>query len=214
MDEITTSPMTPADAEAAAAILTEAFHHDPVLTWLIPYEHRRKPALETFFALETQHVLQHSDSLLAARRGTPRGVLLVLPPHHWKTSFLEQLRSARALLSIFGARIGRANALQSRLNRLHPREPHYYIPLIGVATSAQGTGVGSLLLEELIARADAEGLPIYLEATSPDSARLYRRHGFVTKRTVVGPGRKRSRGWPPIELMARMPRATDDGSGS
>lgn len=210
MDEITTAPMTPDDAEAATAILAEAFHHDPVLTWLIPHEHRRKPALETFFALETRHVLQHPHSLLATRRGTPRGVLLVLPPHRWKTSFLAQLRSARTFMSIFGARIGRANALQSRLNRLHPREPHYYIPLIGVAASAQGTGVGSLLLEQLTARADAEGLPIYLEATSPDSARLYRRHGFETKRTVIGPGRKRSRGWPPIELMARMPRTRDE----
>ncbi|HJQ07660.1 MAG TPA: GNAT family N-acetyltransferase [Nocardioides sp.] len=205
MDEITTEPLTAEQADSATAVLAEAFFRDPVMSWLLPAEPRRKEALEKFLALETAHVLRHPDSLVATRRGTARGVLLVLPPRRWKTPFLSEVRHARTYASIFGIRLGRANALQSRLNRLHPREPHYFIPMIGVATTAQGTGIGSLLLEQLTARADAEGLPIYLEATSPDSARLYRRHGFVTKRTITGIGRKSKRGWPPIELMARMP---------
>lgn len=213
MDEITTEPLAPEQRDTATALLADAFFRDPVLSWLLPAENRRKEALERFFALETEHVLRYADSLVATRRGTARGVLLVLPPGHWRTSFLSQARHGATYASIFGIRLGRANALQSRLNRLHPREPHYFIPMIGVATTAQGTGVGSALLEQLTARCDAEGLPAYLEATSPESARLYRRHGFVTKRTVEGIGRKRRRKWPTIELMARKPGATGE-SGS
>ncbi|GAB4001310.1 GNAT family N-acetyltransferase [Nocardioides ultimimeridianus] len=213
MDEITTEPLAPEQQATATALLADAFFRDPVMAWLLPAEQRRKEALERFFALETEHVLGHPDSLLASRRGTARGVLLVLPPGRWKTSFLSQARHGAAYASIFRFRLGRANALQSRLQRLHPREPHYYVPMIGVATTAQGTGVGSALLEQLCARCDAEGLPAYLEATSPESARLYSRHGFVTKRTLTSFDRKRRSTMPPIELMARKPGATGDSGG-
>jgi ribosomal protein S18 acetylase RimI-like enzyme len=61
---------------------------------------------------------------------------------------------------------------------LHPHEPHWYLPFIGVRPKAQGTGLGAALLRQGLARADADRLPAYLEATSRRSVPLYRRHGF------------------------------------
>jgi hypothetical protein len=47
--------------------------------------------------------------------------------------------------------------------------------------------------------ADEAGTPMYLEASSATSARLYRRHGFVDTGTLVPPG------MPPLYAMWREP---------
>jgi GNAT superfamily N-acetyltransferase len=66
--------------------------------------------------------------------------------------------------------------------------------------SQQGKGYGSILLEHAVARCDREGLPAYLESTSPRSVPLYRRHGFeVVAELRVGSA-------PPIFPMVRQPR--------
>jgi ribosomal protein S18 acetylase RimI-like enzyme len=71
---------------------------------------------------------------------------------------------------------------------LHPSEPHWYLPWMGVVPEAQGMGIGGALLREGLARADADRLPVYLEATTRRSAAFYMRHGFEIMATVDLPG--------------------------
>ncbi|RSN51802.1 GNAT family N-acetyltransferase [Actinomadura sp. WAC 06369] len=62
----------------------------------------------------------------------------------------------------------------------HPVDrPHSYLQFLGVHPAHQGRGTGSALLARGLARADAAGLPAYLEATSPQNRGLYERHGFA-----------------------------------
>ena len=70
---------------------------------------------------------------------------------------------------------------------LHPEEPHWYLPWMGVVPEAQGMGIGGTLLLEGLARADADRLPVYLEATTRRSAAFYARHGFETRATISLP---------------------------
>jgi ribosomal protein S18 acetylase RimI-like enzyme len=83
---------------------------------------------------------------------------------------------------------------------LHPHEPHWYLPFIGVRPEAQGQGMGDALLAHGLARADAARLPAYLEATSRRSVPLYRRHGFSVIGVVETPG------FPEIFAMWRQTR--------
>lgn len=83
---------------------------------------------------------------------------------------------------------------------LHPSEPHWYLPWMGVMPEAQGMGIGGALLREGLARADADRLPVYLEATTRRSADFYSRHGFATKATISLPG------YPEIVCMWRPAR--------
>ncbi len=53
---------------------------------------------------------------------------------------------------------------------------------------ARGRGIGGDLLRRGLARADADGLPVYLEATGRRSAALYARFGFEALGSVVWPG--------------------------
>jgi len=54
-----------------------------------------------------------------------------------------------------------------------------YVVQLGARPEAQGQGLGSKLLRRITEYADSQGLPCYLEASSPGSRRLYLRHGFV-----------------------------------
>lgn len=64
------------------------------------------------------------------------------------------------------------------IDHYHPKEPHWYLPMIGVDPSRQGQGWGSALLKAALRRVDEEGLPAYLESSSPRNVPLYERHGF------------------------------------
>ena len=64
------------------------------------------------------------------------------------------------------------------MDEFHPTEPHWYLSMIGVDPSRQGQGLGAALLKAGLARCDADGLPAYLESSSPKNVPLYERHGF------------------------------------
>jgi ribosomal protein S18 acetylase RimI-like enzyme len=64
------------------------------------------------------------------------------------------------------------------MDRFHPKDPIWYLPLIGVDPAAQQQGHGSALLKYALARCDRDGLPAYLESSNPRNITLYQRHGF------------------------------------
>ncbi|QQQ74337.1 GNAT family N-acetyltransferase [Saccharothrix sp. 6-C] len=61
----------------------------------------------------------------------------------------------------------------------HPDVPHLYLASMAVVPESRGRGVGTAILRHRLTRADAERQPVYLEASTPRSAALYARHGFV-----------------------------------
>jgi ribosomal protein S18 acetylase RimI-like enzyme len=87
-----------------------------------------------------------------------------------------------------------------KMEQLHPREPHWYLPQIGVDPNAQGKGLGGELMRHALARCDQERALAYLEASKPQNVPFYRRHGFE----VIGEIRIGAA--PPVTPMLRRPR--------
>ena len=87
------------------------------------------------------------------------------------------------------------------LDEHHPSEPCWYLPFMGVDPAYQGQGIGSALVAVVLAKADRDGEPAYLEASSPENRRLYERHGFQTM------GELTVSDSPPIYPMWREPSA-------
>jgi GNAT superfamily N-acetyltransferase len=88
-----------------------------------------------------------------------------------------------------------------QMERYHPSDPCWYLPLIGVDPAHQGRGCGSALLQYALARCDRDGIPAYLESSNPRNISLYLRHGFEIM------GHIQAGSSPTMVPMLRRPRA-------
>ncbi len=184
---------TPADLDALARRLADAFYDDPVFSWLIPDERRRRARLRRFYMIELRHVGFALGRVWTCAELV--GAAITAPPGTWRMP----PGAALAQGPVFGRHLTRAARLLAAMEWRHPRAPHYYVAHIGVAPDAQGVGLGSRLLGPTLERCDRERLPAYLEASNERSAALYERLGFRhTRELRVGSS-------PPLWLMWREP---------
>jgi ribosomal protein S18 acetylase RimI-like enzyme len=91
-------------------------------------------------------------------------------------------------------------ALFEQMANYHPKEPRWFLPLIGVDPAYQGRGLGDALMSFALQHCDRDRAPAYLESTNPRNISLYRRHGFEPLGKIqVGSS-------PPLVPMVRRPR--------
>lgn len=170
-------------------VLAAAFVDDWPMRVLFPDERRRPRAMRRMYALDvTPRALRLGQSLVARDGSRVVGAALAFPPRRRSLSLPADLLAAPRYLRVFGRRILQAQEMQRVLHEVHPKEPHIYLLYLGVREPGQG--VGGALLTALAAAADRQGLPMYLESSTPASARLYARHGFERRPEILhGPGR-------------------------
>jgi ribosomal protein S18 acetylase RimI-like enzyme len=178
----TVRPIRKDDVPASAEVLARAFHDDPGGIWMFPDAARRTALLERFFALYIRTIALAHDTCLVT--GDLDGAALWKPPGAWKVPPLTSLRILPATTKMFGRRLSTFIRGAAEMEKAHPREPHAYLPFIGVAPERQNHGVGSSLLVPVLRSCDEAGIGAYLEATSETNARLYERHGFEIVREL------------------------------
>jgi ribosomal protein S18 acetylase RimI-like enzyme len=185
---------------------SDAGRHEVVATLLAAF--RDDPAVRSLYPTDLDYVRYFPGFLLAfGGRAFEEGTVDEDADGHaaalWFPPGIEP--DGEAVMNHLGASIAakRLDPFAAGMEvqaSLHPSEPHWYLPWMGVVPEAQGMGIGSALLREGLARADADRLPVYLEATSRRSAAFYARHGFEAKATVSVPN------YPAIFTMWRTAR--------
>jgi len=193
-------PLAPAERERAVAALAQAFYDDPVFGWFLRDDTRRLAQLESLFGLWGRRIWFPQG--LSYSTASAAGAALWMAPDTWHVSMREQLPLLPRMLRDAGLRgFGRIMRMLDRMESGHPSQSHYYLPIVGVAPAWQGKGLGTALLAPVLARCDSEGMPAYLEASSPRSRACYERNGFrATGELSVSDS-------PPVWPMWREPRA-------
>jgi ribosomal protein S18 acetylase RimI-like enzyme len=185
---------TQADRAQVEAAMTLAFSADPAARWAWSDPHQ---FLRTFMPLVTLFGGKSFDHGSAYVAGDFRGVAQFLPPGvHVDDGPIGELFER----NMTEPGLGQVLRLFERMASFHPKEPHWYIPLIGVDPAFQGRGCGSALMRRGLAVCDHGRQLAYLEATSPANRMFYERHGFRTL------GEIRSGDSPPMFPMVRTPR--------
>jgi ribosomal protein S18 acetylase RimI-like enzyme len=184
---------TTAQIERFEATMTLAFSADPAARWAWPDPAQFLAVFRPLVMLFGGKAFDHSSALVV---GDFLGVCQWLPPN--------VLPDDDPICELFernmtGPRLGELLSLFDRMAGFHPKEPHWYLPLIGVDPQWQGQGYGRMLMEQALALCDRGRQPAYLEATSPANRRFYERYGF---RAI---GEIRSAGSPPLFPMLREP---------
>ena len=191
---------TAADAPRIAAALAAAFYDDPIASWLLRDDSRRMRQLERGFGLFIRRLYLPAGECLTTEHVA--GGALWLPPGRWQAPLPTQLRVLAGVAGICGRALPRFLRYSRLLESKHPREDHYYLPYMGVEPGRQGRGIGSALLRPVLERCDSDGVPAYLEASSPRNRDLYQRHGFEVVEVV-----ELATGGPAHWLMWREPRS-------
>jgi ribosomal protein S18 acetylase RimI-like enzyme len=193
---------TSSDVPQLAAVLARAMHDDPVICWVIPRPATRRRVLPRFFAAMIRHLYLPTDEVYTT--GAVDAAALWLPPGNTAPATSDVLRLASRvllLLPMVGGALVRAPGMLRLLDTNHPKEPHYYLALIGTEPARQGHGIGAAMLSSQLAHCDAEGIPAYLESSNWRNVALYARHGFeVTKQLELAPT------GPSMWLMWRSPK--------
>jgi ribosomal protein S18 acetylase RimI-like enzyme len=175
-----------ADVAPLARALAAAFEDDPIFGWLLPNKRRRPDKLLRFFTLELESVVLPSGTAWMSPEAS--GACLELPPGKWRMPLRTQALHAPQFAAVFVRSLPGALITITQMERRHLREPHFYVPYVGVAPEGQGASLGTKLLGKTLERAEAASLPTYLEATSERNAALYERLGFehLGSFTVLG----------------------------
>lgn len=163
------------DERASVGVLVAAFQDDPVSRWLFPEDESRPRAAERLFAPLVSRSAAEGE-LVVAGGGAAVAVWLSLAAGESVMGGSDGEVPPELL-----PHVRRLVTFADLAGRRHPHDrAHLYLPFLGVEPGRQGSGLARTLLAERLAKADEQGLPAYLEASSARSRPLYERHGFHT----------------------------------
>jgi GNAT superfamily N-acetyltransferase len=178
-----------------AGLLAEAFVEVPTAVWLVADPVERVAAMKGQFAMLVEHAVAHGGVEVS---GTDGAVV-----------WYDRTGEEPPPIPDYDARLREACGkhyegfveLDRIMDEQHPSEPHNYVALVGVRAGARGRGIASDLLRRHHERLDAAGTPAYLEAVSPETARLYESLGYRPHGDPFPIGE----GAPPLYPMWREP---------
>lgn len=112
------------------------------------------------------------------------GVIFILPPDHTRLSIREHIQNGFLLTPLL---LGFRNYKQSMdcerfvgdlQETLMKNQPHVYLWGLAVDPDQQHRGIGAALMQPILAQADSERLPLYLETHDERNVRYYQQYGF------------------------------------
>ncbi|GCE30936.1 N-acetyltransferase [Dictyobacter alpinus] len=163
---------------AIGKILSQSFFNDPIDVYTLPDPEPRLNLFAWVFEalVRDSFPLGHTYTTIGGD-----GVAVWLPPQTGEAQpemghELEQIEE----------HLGREAALRftdtfAYLEDVHHQymhDPHWYLQLLGVASYRQSQGIGGALIAPILAQADREGTPCYLETFVASNVPFYERRGF------------------------------------
>jgi hypothetical protein len=196
--------LTPADADSAARVISQAFFDDPLIQFMLPLRWTRFQTLYKYFLPMTE---------VCTRRNRVFGVGEPLQGvAYWKSPDEKEMainsgnitKFLPLLLTLFPLAYLRAKTIIDKTEEMHRRytgEPHYFLENLGVLSTSRGKGFSSQLIRPILAQADQKKMLAYLDTVNPVNVPIYEHFGFecVEKAAIPGTGVT-------VFAMRRLPR--------
>lgn len=179
MSDITVRRAQDDDLEAVVPAFAAATADEAVNAWIAA---AGPVPLDAYTAHITESMRKHlrdDEVWVAERDGRIEGLSVWMQVASTDRFHLEVKEIATMAETMALPMLGRAETVMRLIADAHPeRFPHLYLYSIAVVPEHRGKGAGGAMIKARLATAEQDGMPVYLEASTEDSARLYRRHGF------------------------------------
>jgi ribosomal protein S18 acetylase RimI-like enzyme len=188
--------LTKAELRLTAQALSNAYQLDPLYNFTVPDPEQRRRWLPVLKCELLRNTLRYGQTYIAVGDdGSVRGALALTPPncypHPWWTDMrlfwnvlLKPTPWCPKVSTVWPIR-----RYAATFDKIHYREPHWYIDTVGVDVAWQGQGIGKAFLQQTIALARQSRLPIWLETQTEANVGYYEGFGFrVTVKKQPAPG--------------------------
>lgn len=162
------------DLRSLRVTAMRAFVDDPVMRWLYPED-------EVFLAPDGAVFRSAFAGWVALGEvwctDDAVGLAVWIPPGRPEADFgLDPLAEAPT-----PERLERFEIIGAVMAEHTPDEPHWYLQVLATHPDWQRRGMGERLMTSMFERADAEGLPCYLETETIENVAYYRGRGFEVR---------------------------------
>jgi GNAT superfamily N-acetyltransferase len=183
--------LTEARIKPAAEVLERAFRDYPMSAYFMPDEAKRRKKQPAIYRMLVRAGIKYGEAYATSAK--LEGVALWFSSESRRESFWDNLISGQFLtLWLAGREVVKrqrtfAECAAAVRVRCVPGQ-HWYLQLLGVDPAYQGQGYSSALLKPMLARADKEGVPCFLETQAEKNVALYEHFGFRVAEVWVIPG--------------------------
>ena len=170
----------PEDIPQAVEVLFDAFQDDPVFNAI--FEGADPEKRKAFYESPLRYCLKYGEvrapsSDLEGVAGWVRGDFAKMSL--WRMLVSGALWSGMKMGQEYSQKVQKVfEPVENDRIKHMGDQPFLYLFIIGVASEHQGQGFGRVLLDGLIAVAERDQLPIYLETETQENVSLYENFGF------------------------------------
>lgn len=173
-------PIQTEEIPRLATSMSKAFFNDPMMEYLLTDENSRQKATTWMFEKLAAYCgkrgevftdeTQTGGSVWLTPGNTTISPIGILLAGMWQMPFRFGLRGFM--------RFNKLDAMASKSHKKHMPGDHWYLLGIGTDPDRQGTGIGTAAIEIGAAKAQAAGLPVYLETTAESNVPYYEKRDF------------------------------------
>jgi len=190
--DVVVKELYPTHVDMAATLLEQAYRSDPFVQYFYSGHTYKPQALAWFYGRMVTYGIQNGRVWAAYSGGVLKGVALWQPPYDVGVTTWSMVRAGMASAPF---RMGikptfRAITLLNYTEKMRAETintPHWSIYTIGVLPSDQNHGIGTKMTQQMLAMADSDNLPIYLDTACEQNLRFFQRLGFQVAREVTKP---------------------------
>ncbi len=163
-------------------LLSAAFDDNLSVNFIVRQDDQRKARIHALMDYSFE-VCYHSGKVWLSDDN--RACALVLYPHKKRTTLKSIWLDAKLIFKAVGiGGIKKTLDREAKIKAKQPKEPMAYLWFIGVSPLYQRQGIGNKLLKQVIADAERQGLPVYLETSTERNLPWYDQHGFTEYDTL------------------------------
>lgn len=162
--------------EDAVRALVCAFADDPILAWW----QGERTLRERMFQYLLEDAIRSKDSILLGSFETAMAICAKISrPAGWVATLYRAANSIFVYSSFAPTRaLWRLAIVSYALAKMQPAGRFVHIQYLFVNRAARGHGLGARLLSDIVAYANGEKLPLYLETGSSSNAQYFQKRGW------------------------------------